>query len=67
MIYSDQTEYRGAVISPSYIGFEWVHDNYSDAIWGGDGWDTFGMGCGNTIQDCKDEIDEMFEDLKETK
>lgn len=59
-------EYKGATIEPSaYGGFEWQHPGHVDAEWTGDGWVSFGCGLAQTIQDCKDEIDQMLEELNE--
>ena len=59
--------YRGATISKSYYaeGYEWEHPDHVDASWNGDGWDTCGCGYGDTIEDCKADIDEMFLEIEE--
>lgn len=60
------TNYRGADIEPSPYGngFMWSHENYLDASWEGDHWSSFGCGSGSTIEDCKEQIDEMFNELE---
>lgn len=62
---SYQTQHNGAIIEPAiYGGYEWYHPDHVDADWTGDGWLTSGCGNGNTIDECKDQIDEMFEELE---
>jgi hypothetical protein len=58
--------YRGAIIEPGVYGeYAWHHPDHSDASWDGDGWETFGMGCGRTLEECKEAIDDMFEMMRE--
>ena len=59
-----KTEYKGAIIEQGiYGGFEWYHPDYVDADWTGDGWSTTGSGHRNTLEDCKEDIDEFLEEL----
>jgi hypothetical protein len=61
-------EYKGARITPAlYSGYEWIHDDYFDADWTGDGWQSYGCGYGKTVEDCKEYIDDFFEQLDITK
>jgi len=59
-------DYKGAQIEKQYYGdgYQWVHSDYFDRSWNGDGWDTVGGGTASTVEECKEEIDDFLKTIK---
>ena len=53
--------YKGAIIEPAiYGGYEWYHPDFLDVDWDGDERNQTGCGSGNSVEECKEEIDEFL-------
>lgn len=56
--------YKGAEIYPSeYRLYEWHHPDHVDASYDDGGWSTYGCGIGKSIEECKEQIDDMLDEM----
>lgn len=56
--------YKGAIIAEDLFGgYNWLHPDYFDRSLEGEDWLTTGCGSAETIEECKEQIDEFLDDL----
>ena len=61
-------KYKGCIIEPGYVGYQWYHeDDYDVDCIDGEFVSLGTYGHGNTVQECKDRIDEILDEQEREK